>query len=69
MMKQLVIGALALACTVSSGLAEARGAKPVVAVAEFLNESGAAWWRGGVGWELSGMLSNELSSSGAFRVV
>lgn len=43
--------------------------KPSVGVAEFKNESGAAWWRGGVGWELSGMLSNELSSTGAFRVV
>src|SRR5690606_513211 len=32
-------------------------------------ESGAAWWRGGVGWELSGMLSNELSSTGHFRVL
>jgi curli biogenesis system outer membrane secretion channel CsgG len=68
-MKQLVIGALTLACTVSSGLAEARGPKPVVAVAEFLNESGAAWWRGGVGWELSGMLSNELAATGSFTVV
>ena len=29
----------------------------------------AAWWRGGVGWELSGMLSNELSSTGDFKVV
>ena len=45
------------------------GDRPVIGVAEFLNESGAAWWRGGVGWELSGMLSNELSSSGSFRIV
>ncbi|HEX6832030.1 MAG TPA: CsgG/HfaB family protein, partial [Rudaea sp.] len=43
--------------------------RPSVGVAEFTNQSGAAWWRGGVGWELSGMLSNELSSSGDFRVV
>ena len=43
--------------------------RPVVGVAEFRNESGAAWWRGGVGWELSGVLSNELSSSGNFKVV
>lgn len=43
--------------------------KPVVGVAEFKNESGAAWWRGGVGWELSGMLSNELASTNAFKVV
>ncbi|MCK9538251.1 CsgG/HfaB family protein [Dokdonella sp.] len=43
--------------------------KPTIGVAEFKNESGAGWWRGGVGWELSGMLSNELSSTGDFRVV
>lgn len=47
----------------------AGGNRPSIGVAEFKNESGAAWWRGGVGWELSGMLSNELSSSGDFRVV
>jgi uncharacterized membrane protein len=28
----------------------AKAGKPVVAVTEFRNESGAAWWRGGVGW-------------------
>jgi curli biogenesis system outer membrane secretion channel CsgG len=50
-------------------LALARGEKPVVAVTEFENQSGAGWWRGGVGWELAGMLSNELSSSGAFKVL
>ncbi|MBN8726300.1 MAG: CsgG/HfaB family protein [Xanthomonadales bacterium] len=43
--------------------------RPSIGVAEFKNESGAGWWRGGVGWELSGMLSNELSSTGSFRVV
>ena len=34
-----------------------------------MGSTAAGWWRGGVGWELSGMLSNELSSSGDFRVV
>ncbi len=43
--------------------------RPVLGVAEFKNESGAGWWGGGVGWDLSGMLSNELASTGAFRVV
>ncbi len=43
--------------------------KPVVAVAEFKNQSAAAWWRGGVGWELAGMLTNELAATGAFKVV
>jgi len=52
-----------------SANALAAGGKPSVGVAEFKNESAAGWWRGGVGWELSGMLSNELSSSGDFRIV
>src|SRR5512143_233931 len=60
-----VVGGLATA----PSMAVASGDKPVLAVIEFENQSGAAWWRGGVGWELSGMLSNELSSSGDFRVV
>ncbi len=41
--------------------------KPVMGVAEFHNTSGAAWWRGGVGWELSGMLTNELANSNNFH--
>ncbi|MEO8670848.1 MAG: CsgG/HfaB family protein [Tahibacter sp.] len=70
-MKKLVWGvALALASVVMAGPVLARGGEKIaIGVAEFKNESGAAWWRGGVGWELSGMLSNELASSGAFRVV
>jgi len=44
--------------------------KPVVGVAEFRNAAtGTYWWGGGVGWELSSMLSNELANSGDFRVV
>lgn len=71
MNKQVWVLALALAGTIATAPALAAGGakKPVVAVAEFKNESGAGWWRGGVGWELSGMLSNELASSGNFKVV
>lgn len=70
-MKKYVVGvALALTSLAGAGSAFAAGDhRPTVGVAEFKNESGAGWWRGGVGWELSGMLSNELSSSGDFRVV
>jgi curli biogenesis system outer membrane secretion channel CsgG len=49
--------------------AQAAAARPVVGVAEFKNETHAGWWGRGVGWELSGMLANELASSGRFRVV
>lgn len=44
-------------------------AKPTVGVAEFTNTSGAYWWGGGVGWELSSMLSNELLNTNEFTVV
>ena len=66
-MKKLCLG-VALALAAGSAFAAGDG-RPTIGVAEFTNQSGAAWWRGGVGWELSDMLSNELSSSGDFRVV
>lgn len=47
----------------------AHAAKPVLGVAEFSNQTSAGWWRGGVGWELSGMLSNELAGTEKFTVV
>jgi len=56
-----------LAALVLSGTASAQ--KPVLGVAEFRNQTAAGWWRGGVGWELSGMLSNELAGTEKFRVV
>lgn len=62
-MKYLTIFILLLVSSISLA------AKPVVGVAEFKNQSGAGWWRGGVGWELSGMLANELVATGAFKVV
>ncbi len=69
-MKSMVLrGVLAgLLVSLFSAAATAQD-KPVIAVIEFKNESGAAWWRGGVGWELSGMLSNELAATGDFRVL
>jgi curli biogenesis system outer membrane secretion channel CsgG len=44
-------------------------AKPSLGVAEFQNDTSAGWWSGGVGRELSGMLANELSGTGKFKVV
>ncbi len=67
-MNRLMLGVVVLGVTIA-GSAMARGTRPVIGVAEFKNQSGAGWWSGGVGWELSGMLSNELSSTGDFRVV
>lgn len=47
----------------------ALAAKPAVGVAEFQNDTSAGWWSGGVGRELAGMLANELSGTGKFKVV
>lgn len=43
--------------------------KPTLGVAEFHNDTSAAWWYGGAGNDLSGMLTNELASTEKFRVV
>ena len=43
--------------------------KPSLGVLEFQNTTAAAWWGGGVGWELSGMLTNELANTKAFNMV
>lgn len=43
--------------------------RPAVAVAEFRNDTSAGWWGGGVGRELSSMLTNEMSATGQFRMV
>jgi curli biogenesis system outer membrane secretion channel CsgG len=68
-MKKLVISvAAALVGAVVMGDAFAAGG-PSIGVAEFKNETAASWWGGGVGWDLSSMLSNELSSTGDFHVV
>jgi curli biogenesis system outer membrane secretion channel CsgG len=68
-MKSLMLAVAIVAAGFAQAAMAAGDGKPVIGVAEFTNQSGAAWWRGGVGWELSGMLSNELSSSGDFHVV
>jgi curli biogenesis system outer membrane secretion channel CsgG len=68
-MKSLMLVVGIVAAGFAQAALAAGDSKPSVGVAEFTNQSAAAWWRGGVGWELSGMLSNELSSSGDFRVV
>lgn len=68
-MKSLMLAVAIVAAGLAQTALAAGDGRPTVGVAEFTNQSGAAWWRGGVGWELSGMLSNELSSSGDFRVV
>lgn len=50
-------------------VADSGSGKPVVAVAEFKNETSAGWWGASVGRDLAGLLSNELSNTGSFSVV
>lgn len=69
MRKSLVRAAVAAVALFGAATAFAAGDRPVLAVTEFDNQSGAGWWRGGVGWELAGMLTNELAATGKFRMV
>jgi curli biogenesis system outer membrane secretion channel CsgG len=65
-MKRHQIALFGLALCAGQALAQD---KPVIAVAEFKNESTAGWWHGGVGRDLAGLLSNELAATGDFSVV
>lgn len=70
MRSRYAIGSMMFAaCIFFFGAVSVLAAKPVIGVAEFSNTSGAAWWRGGMGWELSGTVANELASGGLFQVV
>lgn len=62
---KLVFGVLLLFVASFAAAAD----KPVMAVAEFRNDTSAAWWYGGVGSDLAGMLTNELAGTGKFKMV
>jgi len=68
MMKKLQI-TIVIAITSLLLAAPVLARKPTLGVTEFKNETSAGWWHGSVGWELSGMLANELASTGDFRVL
>jgi curli biogenesis system outer membrane secretion channel CsgG len=75
-MKSILTASLAAALLITSTSAVAAtkdsgkvAQKPTIAVAEFKNESSAGWWNSSIGWELSGLLSNELAATDGFRVV
>ena len=68
-MKKRVLLSLCIG-TLVLGAGSAWADKPVMGVAEFTNEvAGMRWWNADVGWELSGMLTNELAATGAFSMV
>jgi Uncharacterized protein involved in formation of curli polymers len=63
--KMMFAFALSLLVAASAVAAE----RPRLAVAEFKNETRANWWTTEAAKDLAGMLTNELSSSGKFRLV
>jgi curli biogenesis system outer membrane secretion channel CsgG len=65
-MKRHQIALFGLALCAGQALAQDR---PVMAVAEFKNDTSAGWWSGGIGRDLAGLLSNELAATGDFSVV
>ncbi len=67
-MKRIAILVVTFLTLAYSGTALAE--KPRMGVAEFNNTAtGTYWWGGGVGWELSSMLTNELANTKKFRMV
>lgn len=73
---RICLGMVLICAGLMSGMVFAKGDKITIAVSEFKNETagqgGASyyWWTGPtVGWELSGMLSNELAATRSFNVL
>lgn len=73
MNKLIIASGLAMGMLVTAAPALAQNhqgdTRPAVAVAEFRNDTTAGWWGGGVGRELSTMLTNEMAATGQFRMV
>ena len=64
-MRKVLFAIASLTLFVSSAFA----AKPVLAVAEFRNDTSAGWWSSDVGNDLAGMLANELAGTEKFKLV
>jgi curli biogenesis system outer membrane secretion channel CsgG len=64
-MRRLTLAILVVALFPLASFAE----KPRLAVVDFKNDTSAAWWYGGAGRDLAGMLTNELASEEKFRLV
>lgn len=70
-MKKFIFILIAILFTMLTGISSTAMAKskPSIGVAEFKNTSGAGWWRGGMGWDIAGLVTSELASIGSFNVV
>ncbi len=64
-MRKVLFVIASLTLFVSSAFA----AKPVLAVAEFRNDTSAGWWSSDVGSDLASMLTNELAGTEKFKLV
>ena len=67
-MKNVLVVCLGVIASLVFGPALA-ASKPSIGVAEFKNQTAASWWHGGVGWEMSGLVANELAATNKFKVV
>lgn len=63
------LGKFAFALSLIVAVSAAASERPSVGVVEFKNETSASWWSSGVGKDLAGMLTNELASTGKFKIV
>ncbi|MBI4827597.1 MAG: CsgG/HfaB family protein [Nitrospinae bacterium] len=68
-MKKLLGAFLSAFAFVALVAGPAAADKISLGVDEFRNDTSAAWWHGGVGHDLAGMLSNELASTENFKIV
>ncbi len=68
-MKRLSMFVLVSIVVLSASAVAFAAEKPRIAVLRFTNHTHAGWWGGGVGDELSDMLTNELASTKAFRIL
>ncbi len=65
----IAVALAAFTLLLSGNDAFAKKKKPVMGVIEFKNSTTASWWRSGVGRDLANMLTNEMGSSGKFKMV
>lgn len=62
-------GKFAFALSLLIAVSAAASERPTVGVAEFRNETSASWWSSEASKDLAAMLTNELASSGKFKLV
>jgi curli biogenesis system outer membrane secretion channel CsgG len=69
MLRRIFAGIAVALCVLTPLLSRAEGAKPVLAVMKFQDETGAMPFQGGIGRVVTNMLASELAARDAFTVV